>query len=610
MSGVFVLSPPAEAEGAESSTDVVDPTIDADRFGGVLLNTPESSRNLLRVSESRGSINWTWNAQSGAGSGSSSANGLERQASEGMVAQAIPPHLMSYLSASVPEALSWDPSRATVNSTTIPANPIAYQAPNTADISPAALMHASGSVESEGGPDTQYQSAQSSSSELGANAPSQSTEPPRTEAPSQPDSDSVFSPPPLAPSAEPEPLASAAVEKVIDRQPTSGTTSPRQRTGSEPLGPALLRARLFSGAAPASEAAGSAALPRVHSYTPQRPLRRAPDAAGSEASSGSQSVRVVGESMLSVVESAAADPIASSRQVFRQFLQQHTCYDMMPTSGKIVVFDVSLLVKKAFFALVQHSLRSAPLWDSRRQQFVGMITITDFINILRQSYRSPYVTMDELEQHRIITWRELNQTYRPENLISIDPMATLYDAVRMLIDGKIHRLPVIDGASGNVLNILTHKRILMFLHANLPSTLSLPMLDIPIGTLGLGTTRNIAAITKETPLIVALNIFVERRVSALPIVDDKGVVVDIYAKFDAINLARERTYNNLDITVEVALSHRVDFDCVQTCRMADSLGLIINKMADRRLHRLVIVDDGQRLVGILSLSDVLSFLVR
>lgn len=37
-----------------------------------------------------------------------------------------------------------------------------------------------------------------------------------------------------------------------------------------------------------------------------------------------------------------------------------------------------------------------------------------------------------------------------------------------------------------------------------------------------------------TPLIDALKTFIERRVSALPVVDEDGKVVDIYAKFDVI----------------------------------------------------------------------------
>lgn len=48
-------------------------------------------------------------------------------------------------------------------------------------------------------------------------------------------------------------------------------------------------------------------------------------------------------------------------------------------------------------------------------------------------------------------------------LVSIGPDASLYDAIKILIHNRIHRLPVIDPATGNVLYILTHKRILRFL---------------------------------------------------------------------------------------------------------------------------------------------------
>ncbi len=54
-------------------------------------------------------------------------------------------------------------------------------------------------------------------------------------------------------------------------------------------------------------------------------------------------------------------------------------------------------------------------------------------------------------------------------------LLSLFDAIYSLLKNKIHRLPVIDPASGNVLHILTHKRILKFLHifVRLPSFLTL-----------------------------------------------------------------------------------------------------------------------------------------
>lgn len=48
-------------------------------------------------------------------------------------------------------------------------------------------------------------------------------------------------------------------------------------------------------------------------------------------------------------------------------------------------------------------------------------------------------------------------------LVSINPDSSLFDAIKILIHNRIHRLPVIDPLTGNVLYILTHKRILRFL---------------------------------------------------------------------------------------------------------------------------------------------------
>lgn len=50
-------------------------------------------------------------------------------------------------------------------------------------------------------------------------------------------------------------------------------------------------------------------------------------------------------------------------------------------------------------------VRAAPLWDSNKQSFVGMLTITDFIKILRTYYTSPNTSMDQLEEHKLDTWR-------------------------------------------------------------------------------------------------------------------------------------------------------------------------------------------------------------
>ncbi|XP_046950622.1 5'-AMP-activated protein kinase subunit gamma-2 isoform X3 [Lynx rufus] len=308
----------------------------------------------------------------------------------------------------------------------------------------------------------------------------------------------------------------------------------------------------------------------------------------------------------------------SESGVYMRFMRSHKCYDIVPTSSKLVVFDTTLQV---------------------------------------QIY--------ELEEHKIETWRELylQETFKP--LVNISPDASLFDAVYSLIKNKIHRLPVIDPISGNALYILTHKRILKFLqlfkHSNntVPRIIVLEitaiekptanrilareyhvgpnsgcvtgtaggrnqlyplykMSDMPkpafmkqnLDALGIGTYHNIAFIHPDTPIIKALNVFVERRVSALPVVDESGKVVDIYSKFDVINLAAEKTYNNLDITVTQALQHRSQyFEGVVKCSKLEILETIVDRIVRAEVHRLVVVNEADSIVGIISLSDILQALI-
>ncbi|XP_034983016.2 5'-AMP-activated protein kinase subunit gamma-3 isoform X1 [Zootoca vivipara] len=304
------------------------------------------------------------------------------------------------------------------------------------------------------------------------------------------------------------------------------------------------------------------------------------------------------------------DLLGPDAETYMHFMRRHHCYDAIPTSSKLVVFDTTLQIKKAFLAMVANGVRAAPLWDNKQQCFVGMLTITDFINILHRYYRSPLVQIYEIEEHKIETWREvyLQGFFKP--LVFISPNDSLFDAVYSLIKHKIHRLPVIEPISGNVLHILTHKRILKFLHifgAMLPKP---RFLQKTILELGIGTFRDVAMVLESAPVYTALETFVDRRVSALPVVNEKGRVVGLYSRFDVIHLAAQKSYNNLDITVGEALKQRsVCLEGVLTCHPYETMEDIIDRIAKEQVHRLVLVDEKKTPRGIVSLSDILQALV-
>ena len=71
---------------------------------------------------------------------------------------------------------------------------------------------------------------------------------------------------------------------------------------------------------------------------------------------------------------------------------------------------------------------------------------------------------------------------------------------------------------------------------------------------------------ESTKVIEALNKFVNEGVRALPIVDEEGRLTNIYTKFDVINLAAEKSYDDLEITLKEATRHRVYSDGIHFCR--------------------------------------------
>ena len=48
---------------------------------------------------------------------------------------------------------------------------------------------------------------------------------------------------------------------------------------------------------------------------------------------------------------------------------------------------------------------------------------------------------------------------------------SLFDAIEILLENHVHRLPIIDATTNNVVFILTHKRILRFFYLYVSSVL-------------------------------------------------------------------------------------------------------------------------------------------
>ncbi|CAO3656314.1 unnamed protein product [Mucor fragilis] len=286
-----------------------------------------------------------------------------------------------------------------------------------------------------------------------------------------------------------------------------------------------------------------------------------------------------------------------------EFLKQHTCYDVLPISFRLVVLDTELPVKKALEILMTNGILSAPLWSSQTHSFAGMLTVSDFISLIQYYYTN------QTDQNDIETMRLSHLTKHIKQNYPIHPMTTLYDAAVLMSTTRAHRIPLMDSTQ-EIVSVMTQYRLMKFIANNFENT---ELLNIPLSKLNIGVYgESVATATMETPVIDIITTFAELNISAVPIIDEHGIVFNMYDTIDVMSLVRSEKYGDLDLPVGQALKSRPDnFPGVCTCTMNDTLLSIFKAIRRKRVYRLVVIEPATfRLIGLLSISDILRHLVK
>ncbi|EED79582.1 predicted protein, partial [Postia placenta Mad-698-R] len=303
----------------------------------------------------------------------------------------------------------------------------------------------------------------------------------------------------------------------------------------------------------------------------------------------------------------------------RNYLKGRNCYDTFPVSFRLIVLDLKLEVRKALACLLSNGVVSAPLWNSEQSCFAGMFTVSDIIHLIQYYWQfssydnaSQDVETFRLESLRGMASFTLGVATPP--LLRDHPSSSLYDAAKLLIQTHARRVPLLDNDSDTghevIVSILTQYRLLKFISINCPNHIQ--QLHIGLRKLNIGTYRfrPIATATMSTPVFDVVHMFSEEGISAVPIIDEEGIVVNLYETVDVITLVRLGAYQSLDLTVGEALNQRSpDFPGVVICTASDSLATLMQLIKKRRVHRLVVVEGDGRLLGIITLSDILRYII-
>lgn len=297
-------------------------------------------------------------------------------------------------------------------------------------------------------------------------------------------------------------------------------------------------------------------------------------------------------------------------RAIRAFLKVRTTYDVLPLSYRLIVLDTALLVKKSLNILIQCGIVSAPLWDSKTSTFAGLLTTSDYLNVVQYYWQNPDA-LAQIDQFKLNSLRDIERALgvTPIETVSIHPLKTLYEACRRMLESRARRIPLVDIDDETqremVVSVLTQYRILKFVSVNVKET---QMLRKPLRDVGVGSYDNLSYAYMDSPVMEVIQALVRRSISSVPILDKEGVVLNVFEAVDVIALIKGGDYDNLQLTVGKALEKRSeDFPGIYTCTLNDRLDTIFDTIRKSRVHRLVVIDERSQLVGLLSLSDILDY---
>lgn len=282
-------------------------------------------------------------------------------------------------------------------------------------------------------------------------------------------------------------------------------------------------------------------------------------------------------------------------------------------------------------------MQAAPLWDPSICQFVGLLKVTDFIDILRH-YRATNSNVSSLATRSIA---EMFHDPTLKHAVGIklgfgcaDSSTTLKQACQLLLAGDnggdnlstgatSHGdfLPIVFPEDMRVLGCITYTNILEHLVTHFREQRRL--FDDSIYDLKIGTYHDrLVTVTPQQTLAQALELMHQHQLGALPVVESttSRKLVGVYSRSDITFLTKatdaEDAVANLDLTLaEVLEQQRTDVttpDAMHTCSTTHTLQSIFEYFAQLRFNRLFVVDaeTGEGLVGVVSAKDLVAYFMN
>eukprot|EP00047_Mylnosiga_fluctuans_P014456 m.38617 g.38617 ORF g.38617 m.38617 type:complete len:257 (-) comp5516_c0_seq3:131-901(-) len=212
---------------------------------------------------------------------------------------------------------------------------------------------------------------------------------------------------------------------------------------------------------------------------------------------------------------------------------------------------------------------------------------------------------------------------QPDALFPFLPLeisSSFFDALVLLSKCRVKRLPLVDDAVGDIVNIVSQSSMVHLLCQHIGQFRELA--DQALGELGLATPKLVHSIHAEQSVHTAFALIKKSGVSAVPVLGESNELIgNISArhafyvvlapnKLRLLQMSATAFLRATQDAAELGMDLKANIsNSAITCTATDTLAHIISRMDSAHIHRIYLLGESGSLDRVLSLCDVLEAFV-
>jgi len=298
-----------------------------------------------------------------------------------------------------------------------------------------------------------------------------------------------------------------------------------------------------------------------------------------------------------------------------------------PSLGRIIVLKSDTPLIEAVKVLSRNHVLSAPVRDVTQpdsatwsDKYLGMLDVVGVVFYMLETLlpegKEPVDFESEMENHEAfkkLTVKDATTMSRFAPFVPVElDTGSLLDPMLLCGLHAIRRVPVVKSA-GDIHNIVTQSALVQTLSANLDQKRFHPVSKKTLKELNLGDPKKVLSVKSSAKLKDAFDIIRDADVSAVPVLDESGVVIgNISARDVRYIVGSAKLYKLLKMPISTYLEVVTDgrVHSAITCKPDATMEKVIRLLVENRIHRIYVTDDADKPVRVISLRDIITKFVK